>query len=396
MKKKPVHRLIKKERSGKYDRIFVALVFTLVGFGILMIYNSTIIHSQNIYGNAYRFVLLHIGWVLMAILAFIVFLNIDYKRLRYFSYTLFGTSIMMLVILALLGLIPCESSVSFAPCINGANRWLYLNPPPLPELPLIGVVGFQPSELAKLALILYLSFQLFKIVQEKENTFWVYLISSCLVAFLVLIQPNMSTAVMLFMIGTIIYFASGSPFKKLLIMAPIVLLFGLGFVLSSPYRRERFLTWGNENNLSGVEQLESSYHINQISIALGSGGFSGLGFGKSRQKYQYLPEVASDSIFAIIGEEFGFIGTLVLTTVFLFFLYKGFMISIRSQDVLGKMISTGIISWIGIQFLVNVAAMSRIIPLTGVPIPLISYGGSSLIFSMIGLGIVANISRKSL
>jgi cell division protein FtsW len=375
-----------------FDKVFVLLTFLLIGFGVFMIYDATIIHSQLVYGNAYKFVLLHLGWVFMGILAFLFFFKVDYTKLKTFTYILFITSIIMLVILAILGLIPCDSSLNFAPCINGANRWLYFNPPPLPQIPLVGVIGFQPSSFAKLALVLYLSFQISKNLKKDEDTFWVYLITTVIVTGLVLIQPNMSTAVIIFIIGTIIYFSSGAGLKRLFIMIPIVVALALLFILASPYRRSRLFTLIGSGP---SDQLESSYHINQVSIALGSGGLGGLGFGQSRQKYQYLPEVASDSIFAIIGEEFGFIGSTVFMSVFLLFLYRGLKIALDADDLLGKMIAIGVISWIGIQFIINLSAMSRIIPLTGVPIPLISYGGSSLIFSMIGLGIVANISRKN-
>ena len=129
-------------------------------------------------------------------------------------------------------------------------------------------------------------------------------------------------------------------------------------------------------------------------IALGSGGLFGVGFGQSRQKFQYLPEVSSDSIFAIIGEELGFIGTTLVVVLFVLFIYKGFTIAKQAPDLLGRLLAVGITSWIGLQFFVNVAAMIEIIPLTGIPIPLISYGGSSMIFSLMGLGILANIASQ--
>jgi cell division protein FtsW len=142
-------------------------------------------------------------------------------------------------------------------------------------------------------------------------------------------------------------------------------------------------------------ELSSGYHIKQILLALGSGGFWGVGFGQSKQKFNYVPEVASDSIFAIIGEEFGFIGTTLVMVAFIYLIYKGFSIAKNSKDLPGRLLAVGISSWIGLQLFVNVAAMTKIIPLTGVPIPLISYGGSSMLFSMMALGILANIDRQS-
>ena len=200
----------------------------------------------------------------------------------------------------------------------------------------------------------------------------------------------MSTAAMVFALGTIIYFVSGAPIKPLLILIPVVTLLVAGVILISPYRRQRLITL-----LSGSDEDTSSYHIKQALVALGSGGITGVGLGQSKQKFQYLPEVASDSIFAIIGEELGFIGTSFLVLAFLYFVYLGFLISRDAPDLLGKLLGIGVSSWIGIQFFINVAAMTKIIPLTGVPIPLISYGGSSMVFSLMGLGILANISKQS-
>ena len=291
---------------------------------------------------------------------------------------------------------PCSDSFAIAPCVNGANRWLYINPPPLPQIPFVGILGFQPGELAKLTIVLYLSFQLSLIMEkeisgkEKEDPFKTYMKISVLLSGLIILQPNMSTAVMVFALGTVVYFVSGASLKPLFAVIPVALLAVFIFIVSSPYRMERLKVL-----ISGSDESESSYHSKQALVALGSGGFWGVGFGQSKQKYQYLPEVASDSIFAIIGEEFGFVGTVTVIIAYSFLIYKGFKIAGRSNDLLGKLLASGISSWFGIQFLINIASMTKLIPLTGVPIPLISYGGSSMLFGMIGLGILGNIQKKS-
>ena len=389
MKKK-----IPAKRKLSADKTFIGLTYFLLLFGSLMIYNSTVIYSQNIYGNAYKFAFLHLGWLALGLVGFVFFLSFDYKKLIGWSYFLFSLSLIFLFVLAIFGLIPCESSSSFAPCVNGANRWFYLNPKPLPEIPLLGVFGFQPSEFAKFALIIYLASQITRNLSRKVDSFTVYAVSTFLTAGLILMQPNMSTAAIIIIIGTVVYFASGAPLKPFVYLTPVIIAVVVLAMLVSPYRRERLFTL-LERGQGRQEMLESGYHINQVSIALGSGGIFGIGFGQSRQKYQYLPEVASDSIFAIIGEEFGYIGTLAVTSVFMYYIYRGILIAKKSEDLLGKLLVIGVISWIGIQFLVNVSAMARIIPLTGIPIPLISYGGSSLVFSLMGLGIVGNVSRQS-
>lgn len=378
------------------DKTLLSLIFFLLFLGIIFIYNSTVIYSQGLFGGAYRFVILQIAWVAVGLLGFLIFLKFDYKNIGRFSFILFTVTLMFLLILAVIGILPCSINIIFAPCINGVNRWFYLNPAPLPKIPLFGVLGFQPSELAKLGFILYLAVQLNKSLKSGNGQkktlgpFLIFIITSVLISFLVLLQPNMSTSVILFLIGCVMYIVSDSDLRPLLLTLPLFMSFGVFFMVISPYRRERLFTFLSGENVK--TEGSSGYHIRQILIALGSGGFFGVGFGQSRQKFQYLPEVAADSIFAIIAEEFGFLGTTFLISVFLLLIFKGYKIAKNAPDMLGKLLAAGITTWIGIQFFVNIAAMTKIIPLTGVPIPLISYGGSSTVFSLMGLGILANIS----
>lgn len=376
-----------------------SLIFTIsafLGFGLLMIANSTVITSSNLYEEPYRFVILQLGWVLIGLICFYIFYNVDYRKLEKMSRSLFVFNILSLFLLSVVSFFPCSSDFGFSPCINGANRWFYLNPPPLPPIPFLGVLGFQPGELAKLTVILYLSTRISEIVRKErsktdhKDLFKTYLLVSGMLSGLIILQPNMSTAAIVFILGSIIYFASGAPLKPILMVAPLVAFLAIAVILFSPYRKARLMSL-----ISGNSNEDSSYHVKQALVALGSGGVTGVGFGQSKQKYQYLPEVASDSIFAIIGEEFGFIGTTSVVLVYFYLIYQGFTIAKRSEDTFGKLVAIGISSWLGLQFFVNVAAMTKIIPLTGVPIPLISYGGSSMIFSLMGLGILANISRNS-
>lgn len=389
---------MKKRNSRKTDisgKNFFIAVTSFLMFGLLMIADSTSVSSKNLYGDPYRFVVLQATWAVAGLVAFYIFYRIDYRSLLKISRSLFLFNMLALIVLAVVGLMPCSTSIPFAPCVNGANRWLYLNPPPLPEIPFLGVLGFQPGELAKLSVIVYLASQLSLIFQKDKSAkgkkpFEVYLKITVLMSGLIILQPNMSTAAMVFILGTIIYFVSGAPLKPVLITVPVFLILAILVIVSSPYRMSRLKAM-----VSGEDSSESSYHVKQALVALGSGGFFGVGFGQSKQKYQYLPEVASDSIFAIIGEEFGFIGTIVVVFAYALFIFKGFRIAKKSQDMFGKLVAIGISSWLGIQFFINVASMTKLIPMTGVPIPLISYGGSSMVFSLIGLGILANVQKNS-
>lgn len=377
------------------DRSLIILIIAFLGFGLLMIANSTVITSSNLYGDPYRFVFLQLGWIIIGLLGFFIFYRLDYRKTARLAKSLFIFNFITLVILGIVGSMPCSLNLPFSPCVNGANRWLYLNPSPLPQIPFLGVLGFQPGELAKLTVILYLSSQLSLAFQEgklsknHKDPFLTYLKITLILSGLIVLQPNMSTAAIVFILGTVVYFVSGASIKPVLILVPIIMILSAAIIILSPYRRSRLVAL-----MSGNDDSSSSYHVKQALVALGSGGLAGVGFGQSKQKYQYLPEVASDSIFAIIGEEFGFIGTTVVILAYSFLIYKGFRIAKRSSDVYGKILAVGISSWMGIQFFVNIASMTKIIPLTGVPIPLISYGGSSMVFSLMGLGILGNIGNK--
>lgn len=388
-----------KRRPAHPNRVFLILILSLLLFGLIVIYNATNYYAQAALNNAFRYVNLQFAWIVVGLAGFFIISNIDYKKLHKFSFYLFIFNIVFLLFLGIVGLFYCRdissTGTSFAPCINGASRWFYVNPSPLPEIPFVGVVGFQPGELAKLSIILYLSSILSKLKSsnsENKDPFFVYLVTALLISFLLFLQPNMSTAVLIFLIGSVVYYVSGFSLKPLFISAPILTVLGFIVMLSSSYRRARFFTLIGLNS----ESVEStSYHIKQIMLALGSGGFFGVGFGQSRQKYQYLPEIASDSIFAIIGEEFGFIGTVCVLLAFGYLINIGLNIAKNAPDDLGTMLGAGITSWIGLQFFVNIAAMTKIIPLTGVPLPLISYGGSSMVISLLGLGILNNIYKQS-
>lgn len=385
--------------AQKSDKKLVIMIFVLLTFGLVVIYNATAYFSQSALQSAFRFVSLQLVWILIGLIGFFFFARYDYKKLGMLSFILFVCTSVILLVLGFVGVFVCTAETStgigFVPCINGASRWFYINPPPFPAVPFVGVVGFQPGELAKLVIILYLATQLSKFERNKASAhdpFIVYLVTSLFFALLLFFQPNMSTAVLVFLIGSVVYFASDFSIIPQLVSMPILGSLGFLVMLTSDYRRERFLTLIGIN--SGDSQA-AGYHIKQILIALGSGGLFGVGFGQSRQKYQYLPEIASDSIFAIIGEEFGFIGTLSVLLAFGYLIFLGITIAKSAPDMLGRMLATGIISWIGIQFFINVAAMTKLIPLTGVPMPLISYGGSSMVISLVGLGILQNIQRQS-
>ena len=381
---------MKKSLTQHIDGYFLLTLIIILAFGTLMIYDATAVFAQGEFGGAYRLVALHIGWILAGGILFFVFSKFDYHKLKKIAFPVFLLSLFFLLLLAIAGLLfSCDTEIIFMPCYYGARRWFLLNPAPLPSIPFVGVLGFQASEFMKLCLVMYLSVLLNKNKGDSLTSFLVTAVVVGVVFLLVLAQPNMSTALLFAAIGLTIYFASGSSMLPVLIAAPPFGMFGGLFVFFSDYRRQRLLTFlggGNEDTLA------SGYHIQQIMISLGSGGLFGVGIGQSIQKFNYLPEIYADSIFAVIGEELGFVGTTAFIILYAFFIYKGFDIAKKAPDLLGRLLAVGITSWIAYQFFINISAMVGLIPLTGMPLPLVSYGGSSTIFSLIALGILANVS----
>lgn len=388
--RKKIRRRLRKQSA---DKTLLILIGILLAFGLISIYDATVVLSQDLYGNAYIFVLSQLAWIILGLSFFYFFYKIDLRVLRKYATPLFIVSLVFLSILALFGVLPCEINFIFTPCINGANRWFYFNPPPFPSIPFIGIVGFQPSELTKFSLIVFLAAQLEKATNRADlNSFIPFMSVSGLAFILIFLQPNLSTATLILSISIAMYFASDANLKPALITFPSLGILGLIALFSFSHTRERIKTFIGEST-AGTD-LSVGYHIRQIQIALGSGGIFGVGFGQSRQKFQYLPEVFADSIFAIIGEELGFIGTTMLILLFTFLIYKGFTIAKHTNHLFNRLLAVGVTTWIALQLFVNIGAMTRIIPLTGIPLPLISYGGSSLIFMLMGLGVLANVSKK--
>lgn len=351
----------------KTDLIFAGVAFILVFFGILMIYDSSSVSAFQDFGDKFYYLKEQLKWLVLGFTSLIFFTFFNYRKLYFLSpfALLFSIALLAMVFIPGLGI-----------KAYGASRWLNLR-----------LFLLQPSELAKLTLIIYLSAWF---SEKEKGRLLAFLLLTGLLLALILFQPDMGTAVVLAVVALFLYFLSGAPLWHFAILLPPAGILGFILIRISPYRFQRLASFLNPN----VDPLGASYHLRQILIALGSGGLWGLGIGQSRQKYAYLPESMTDSIFAIIGEELGFLGTVVLVLIFLFFIWRGFKIAQAAPDRFGQLLAAGITSWFGIQIFVNLAAMLAIIPLTGVPLPFISYGGSSLIVAMSGVGILLNISRQ--
>lgn len=342
----------------------VVILFTL--FGIIMIYEASNVVAFQDFNDKYYFVKEQLLWGAIGILLLFFTSTISYKK--YFS---LSVPLLLLSIISLIGV--------FIPGIGikalGAHRWVGYKQ-----------FNFQPSELAKISMVIYLASWL---SSKEKGRLISFLVLLGIIVGLVTLQPDLGTAVIITSIFIITYFLSGASIWQFVFLLPLVILTVIALAIISPYRYARLTTFFNPNQ----DPLGASYHIRQILISLGSGGIWGLGLGASRQKYQFLPEATTDSIFAIIGEEFGFIGSSLIVILYLFFIYRLFLVVCHAPDKYSFLLSGGILALFGSQILINLGSMVALFPLTGIPLPFLSYGGSNLIISLSSVGIMLNISR---
>lgn len=355
----------------KTDRLLALSVVALVLFGIVMIYSASVIVGHTIFDDDKFFVKRQLVWAVLGIIGMIIAANIDYRFWK-------GWAGWMLVITLVLLI-----SVFFFSKgeINGAHRWISL-----------GKQSFQPSELAKLTFIIYISAWLVRRQEYLDNiltTFLPYLLVLIIISGLMLAQPDFGTLMVILAPAIVIYYVAGLNWKQAGI-GLLVFLLGISLILISPYRRTRLTTFLYPEKVS----IESSYQIKNIAIAIGSGGLWGLGFGESKQKRLFLPEPHTDSIFAVISEELGALRALLVILTFGFILYRGLRVAFAAPDLFGTLLAVGITTWFGFQAFINLGAMLRLVPLVGVPLPFVSYGGTSLVISLFAVGILLNISGQ--
>lgn len=361
-------------KKGKPDYILLITISILVFFGLAMISSAGIVLSHENFDQPYFYLKNQItkGLVIGLALGFIFYL-LPLRYFRKFSFLAFSVNILMLILVFLPGL---------GPEIGGAKRWLNLG------------FSFQPTEILKLTLIVYLAAWLEKKNEEiksfKEG-FVPFVFLLALMGALILAQPDIGTFSVIAAIATIIFFVAGANIFHLLALG------GLGFGLIGimikiyPHAKNRILVFLNPS----LDAQGIGYQIKQAIIAIGSGGIFGVGLGQSLQKYKYLPEPVGDSIVAIIGEELGFLGLAFLVCLFGVFIYRGIKIARQSKSKFNLLISVGITSWIGLQASVNIAAISGLAPLTGIPLPFISYGSTALAVSLMGMGLLLNVSKQN-
>jgi cell division protein FtsW len=351
----------------KIDILLLLSVVFLTLFGLFMIYDASSFVALRDFGDKYHYIKDQFFWIVLGLIALGLFSFFDYRKLFNLALPILIVGILLLIMVFVPGL-----GVSSL----GARRWVNFH-----------FFLLQPSEFVKLGLAIYLAAWF---SSKEKGRFLAFLMLLGLVVFLVMLQPDMGTAAIILSEALVVYFFSGANLLQFGLMVPVVGVIGIILIKLEPYRLARLTTFLNPNQSLST----SSYHVRQILIALGSGGLTGVGFGNSLQKYAYLPENTTDSIFAIIGEELGFLGATVIILLFLVVVWRGFYIAVKAKDNFGKLLAGGITTFLAMQVLINLAAQTALLPLTGIPLPFISYGGSALIINLAAVGILMNISRQ--
>jgi len=347
----------------------------LIFLGIIMIYSSTSIFALEKYKDGMFFLKRHIIFLFLGFLLMLMAMSFDYRILKGKAKILILISFLLLILV----LIP-----SIGRQLGGARRWFRF-----------GVLSFQPSEFTYLALIVYVADFISRKKVLIRDSFLRGLIPVLLIlgakVILILLQPDLGTAFALGLVIIIMLFIAGAPVKHLMFILMISLVFFYILISTSSYRRARIMAFINP----WQDPKKIGFQIIQSNIALGSGGLFGKGLGHSHQKLFYLPAAHTDFIFSIIGEELGLLGTLSTCLLFFNLILQGFKVSRFAQDTFGTFLSLGITLVIGLKAIINMGVSSGILPTKGLPLPFISYGGSSLIFDLIGIGLILNISRFS-
>ena len=358
-----------------FDYTYLAIVSAIAVFGMMMLASASAPVGYARFSDSYYFVIHQLVFGFLPGLAgMIVFSRIPYTFWKRHAWNLLLISIVLLVIVFIPGI---------SASIGTAHSWISIG----------GLFSLQPSEIVKLTFLFYLSAWLERLgetgVRDVQGGFVPFIGTLGVILGLLFFQPDVGTMTIIAAMSLAVYFVAGAPLKYVggLIVAgfaSLALLIGL-----APYRAARFTTFLNpELDPQGI-----GYHINQALLAIGSGGIFGVGYGHSRQKFQYLPEVEGDSIYAVIGEEMGMIVAVLVLVMFLAFLWRTLKIADESPDKFGKYVATGIGVWLVFQAFVNIGSMVAIMPMTGITLPFISYGGSSMAISMCAVGVVLNISR---
>jgi len=360
----------KKNPMGKISYSVLIPVILLVFIGVIMVFSASSYYALYELKDSLVFIRKLAVWAPLGIFIMIIMMSIDYHKLKAFTWPLYLITLILLV------------AVLFSEPINGAYRWLD-----------IGGLSLQPSELGKYAMVAVLAL-LIDVRKGAMKNFLkgpvLYFVLAGLLAGLVLKGRNLSITAVIMISAFIMVYEGGMLKKHILTIIPAGLVAGIVFIIFEPYRFARltsFLDPWKDAAGDGFQIIHSFY-------ALGSGGLFGVGLGQSKQKALYMPEPHNDFIFSIIGEELGLIGCIVIICIFVFLILASLSVAAKAKDNYGRLLATGITSIIAVQAIINIAVVTGSMPVTGVPLPFISYGGTSLVINLAAMGVLLNISRQ--
>lgn len=354
------------------DHILLFVTITLALVGLVMVFSASAVVAGNRFHDSWYYLKRQLAWLAVGLVLLHAASLVDYIWWKRLAFPLLGLIIVFLVVV----LIP---SIGIA--ANGARRWLPLGP-----------ISIQPAEMAKLISVIYLAAYLAKKgdrLQHFSTGLLPVLLVIGVISGLILLEPDLGTVVVLGLVMGGLLFIGGARLSHLSTLALSAVPIGLALVLTSGYRRQRFMAFLEP----WKDASDTGFQITQSFLAFGSGGLFGVGLGESKQKLFFLPEAHTDFVLALVGEELGFVGAGIIVLCFALFAIRGFQISTRARIPFGRYLGIGITTLIGIQALINACVVTGLLPTKGLTLPFVSYGGSSLVISMTGVGILLNISR---
>ncbi len=369
-KKEPPETIIR--LRGGVDRPFLVLVIILVCLGSAMVFSASYAYAEYHFNDSLYFIRSQLRWVVVGFVIMIIVMQFDYRWYQKLTMPAFFGTFVLLTLVPFIG-----------KTVNGAKRWI-----------VVGPIQIQPSEMMKLALVmvlaLYVSANRGHMNNFRNGILYPYCIIGA-VCFVTALERHLSATMILLMIGTLVIFIGGAPKKWLVsFMGTGAGLVGIAIMLFD-YARLRVVYWIHPEEDPGA----AGYQLLQSLYAIGSGGFLGTGLGNSRQKYLYLPESQNDFIFAVVCEEFGFIGALAIIVLFALLLWRGVVIAMHAPDTYSSILTLGIITQVALQCIMNIAVVTGTMPVTGVSLPFFSYGGSSLVMLLFEMGMILSVSRYS-
>lgn len=369
-----INKISNNEEKKSLDFSMLVTILILLSMGLVMVATASSYHALSTYGNSSELLTKQLTLGLLGVAGMLIISKIDYRAYRKWSYLGYIVALCLLIaVLTPLGV-----------TVNGAKRWLGFGE----------TLTFQPSEIMKVMLVLATATYISTNV-KKLNSFKGYIVPLILLIAVVIVmflQKHMSGTLVMVVASISVIFASGIKINAKYVVALILIgMLALGaFIAAEPFRLKRILSFTNPEE----DIQDGNWQAAQSLYAIGSGGIFGRGLGQSRQKYLWLPEAQNDFIFSVLGEEFGLVGTVAVLATFTFFIYRGYRIAITCKDMYGSLIATGITSVFAIQIFVNIAVVTCTMPVTGMPLPFFSYGGTALFINLCTMGILLNISRN--